>query len=254
MGLHIIGVGLGGASDLSLHALALLKRADAIYLDHYTSTIAGVVEGLDALGLTVTPVPRKTLEDDAEKVLIQPAKTKTICLLAIGHPLVATTHITLVTTAREKNIPVEIVHNASIVDAVAVTGLQVYKFGKVGSIPFAARTLATDTPARLLGENLSIGAHTLFLLDLRPEAKEYLSIADAIHYLEQHPMTVPLLQSVPCVIGCAQLGQEGQEIIYGSPAAVAKHPFHGAPYCLIVPGPLHFMEEEALAILGKRVQ
>jgi len=43
----------------------------------------------------------------------------------------ATTHTDLELRARQAGIPVRVVHNASIMNAVGVCGLQLYRFGEV---------------------------------------------------------------------------------------------------------------------------
>jgi diphthine synthase len=43
----------------------------------------------------------------------------------------ATTHTDLELRARELDIPVRVIHNASIMNAVGVCGLQLYRFGEV---------------------------------------------------------------------------------------------------------------------------
>jgi len=49
--------------------------------------------------------------------------------------LTATTHISLIEEAKRCGVKYKIIYNASILDAVAETGLQLYKFGKVTSMP-----------------------------------------------------------------------------------------------------------------------
>ena len=49
-------------------------------------------------------------------------------MLVVGDPFAATTHSDIVIRAHEKNIPVTVIHNASIMSAVASCGLQVYLF------------------------------------------------------------------------------------------------------------------------------
>ena len=49
--------------------------------------------------------------------------------LVVGDPFCATTHSDLYIRAVNLGIPVEVIHNASIMSAVGCTGLQVYKFG-----------------------------------------------------------------------------------------------------------------------------
>ena len=43
----------------------------------------------------------------------------------------ATTHSDLWLRAKQRNIPVQIIHNASVMNAVGACGLQLYRFGEV---------------------------------------------------------------------------------------------------------------------------
>lgn len=46
-------------------------------------------------------------------------------ILVVGDPFGATTHTDLVLRAKEANVPYQVVHNASILNAVGCSGLQV---------------------------------------------------------------------------------------------------------------------------------
>jgi diphthine synthase len=46
-------------------------------------------------------------------------------------PRSATTHTDLQLRAHERGIPVKVVHNASVMNAVGACGLQLYRFGEV---------------------------------------------------------------------------------------------------------------------------
>ena len=48
----------------------------------------------------------------------------------------ATTHTDLELRARQQGVPVRVVHNASIMNAVGACGLQLYRFGEAVSIVF----------------------------------------------------------------------------------------------------------------------
>jgi diphthine methyl ester synthase len=79
----------------------------------------------------------------------------------------ATTHTDLVLRADSLGIPVEIIHNASILTALGSTGLQMYNFGQSVSLPFYTETWRPDSWFERLEENLRIGMHTLVLLDIK---------------------------------------------------------------------------------------
>ena len=101
--------------------------------------------------------------------------------MVAGDSLSATTHIDLWMRAKKENVKCFIIHNASILTAIGVTGLQLYKFGKTTSIPLANENV--ETPYDVLKGNLSLGLHTLFLLDLNPEENQFMGVGDALRYL-----------------------------------------------------------------------
>ena len=89
-------------------------------------------------------------------------------------PSSATTHTDLELRARQKGIPVKVVHNASIMNAVGACGLQLYRFGEAVSIVFftgeAAHRRAAAAPAhtRALTDRRSLAAAPPFFRDLAP--------------------------------------------------------------------------------------
>ena len=76
----------------------------------------------------------------------------------------ATTHSDLIVRAVEKDIPYQIIHNASIVSTVGCCGLQLYHFGETVSIPFWTETWRPDSFVDKIESNLKNGLHTLCLL------------------------------------------------------------------------------------------
>lgn len=93
----------------------------------------------------------------------------------------ATTHSDLQLRAREREIDVQVIHNASILNAVGVCGLQLYRFGEVRrknlsvewtsfqavSIVFFTPTWRPDSFYDKIAANRSRGLHTLCLLDIK---------------------------------------------------------------------------------------
>ncbi len=236
--LSLIGIGLSDPSDITLKGLALVKKSDKVYIENYTSKLQCTFTDLESLyGKNITPVEREFVENAS--ILLQEAKEKNIVLLIIGDPFSATTHIDLLLQANALDILTNIVHNASILTAVGITGLQLYKFGKVTSIPFENKNV--KTPIEVYKGNKKLGMHTLFLLDLRPEENEFLTIGEACKYLISKRISKETQ-----AIGCARIGSESQIIKVGTLESLQILDFGHAPYCIIIPGPLHFMEEEAL--------
>ena len=246
MPLYFIGLGLNNEKDITLNGLEAIKKCDIIYLENYTSILNCKKEDLEKFYNKKILLARRSLVEADDNEIIKNAKTKNAAFLVFGDPLVATTHIDLFLRAKKEGIKCNVIHNASIISAVGITGLQVYKFGKTTSIPLENENI--ETPYEVLKDNLSLDMHTLFLLDLNPEEEKFLSINDAIRYLlkvELKRNQKIFSEKIFCV-GCARIGSETQYIKSGSAKVLLKQNFGKYPHCLIVPGKLHFMEEDAL--------
>lgn len=90
-----------------------------------------------------------------------------VAFLVVGDPFGATTHTDLVLRAKQKNIQVQVVHNASIMNAVGCCGLQLYSFGETISIPFWTEEWKPDSYYDRIIDNYQRGLHTLCLLDIK---------------------------------------------------------------------------------------
>jgi len=245
--LYLIGLGLSDEKDITLKGLEAAKKCDKLYLECYTSKLACSKEALEkAYGTKVELANREFVENAS--LLLQEAKKGDVALLIIGDPLVATTHWDILQRAKEQGIKTEVIHNASIISALGATGLQVYKFGKTTSMPFPKENFEVETPYNVIKENKSIGAHTLVLLDLNPEHDKFMSVNEAIELLrkiERKRNEKVFLPKDWCV-GVARLGSKDQKVLAGTTVQVSDADFGVPPHALIVPGSLHFMEEEAL--------
>lgn len=249
MALFLIGLGLGDAKDLTLKGKELLEQADKVYLESYTSVLNCPVSEIEALiGKKIELADRAMVEQNAEHTILAAAADGDAALLVIGDPLVATTHVDLLARAKKANIPVTVVHNASIVSAIGATGLQVYKFGKITSIPFAEKDYLAETPYHVLAENRKAGAHTLLLLDLKPQENKFMTVNDAIEYLLKLELKIngKVFARDTFCIGCARIGAKDQRIKAGKAKDLLNEDFGKPVHCLVVPGAMHFMEEEAV--------
>lgn len=61
-------------------------------------------------------------------------------------------------------VDVKVVHNASVMNAVGVCGLQLYRYGETVSIPFFTETWRPDSFYEKIQRNRTLGLHTLCLL------------------------------------------------------------------------------------------
>ena len=186
-------------------------------------------------GKKVILADRNLIESNFSDI-IKKAKTQDISLLIPGDVFSATTHISIYQEAKSLKVNVEIYNNASILTAVGMTGLELYKFGRTASIPFENTNITT--PIEILNSNQKSNLHTLFLLDLNPKENKFLSIKEAITYLETHNIKTKAL-------GCARLGTKDFIIKSGTLKKLKTKNYGKPPYCLIIPAKnLHFIETE----------
>jgi len=246
--LYFIGIGLNDEKDVTLKGLEAVKKCDFVYLENYTSKLNVQIDYLEKLyGKKVILADRKMVEIDAEKTILQQAKTGNVTFLAVGDVFAATTHVDLFLRAKKLNINVRVIHNASVLTAIGITGLQLYKFGKTTSIPFENENI--EAPYDILKLNKENGMHTLFILDLNPDSNDSLSVNDAIRYLLRVELKrgERAFNDNTLCIGCTKLGSLDQIIKSGKAKDLLKEDFNNGMHCLIVPSEkLHFMEEEAL--------
>ena len=246
MPLYFIGLGLNNEKDITINGLEAIKKCDLVYLESYTSILNCKKEDLEKFYNKKIILARRNLVESNDNEIIENAKVKNVAFLVAGEPFAATTHIDLFLRARKEGIKCHIIHNSSILTSVGVTGLQLYKFGKTTSIPIENENV--EAPYDVLKGNLSLGLHTLFLLDLNPDEEKFMSVNDAIRYLLKIELkrNEKVFSEKTLCVGCARIGSESQAIKAGSAKDLLKFDFGKPVHCLIVPGKLHFMEEEAL--------
>ncbi len=224
--LYLISLGLYDKKDISLRAIEACKKCSKLYFEGYTSFYGSSLKELEKIfGKKIISLKREEVESD---FLIKESKKKNVGLLVIGDALTATTHSSFILDKAK------VVHGSSILTAVGETGLMLYNFGKVTSIPFDNKNV--KEPYNVLVKNKDL--HTLFLLDL--QNGKYMSVSEGVKYLLRQGMGNRL------VVGCGGLGSDKREIKVCKAKDMVKKKFKLKPQCIIVPGKLHFVEEEIL--------
>lgn len=270
MALYLIGIGLYDEKDITLRGLEAIKNCDTIYLEHYTSILSVDKEKLETLyGKKVIIASRDLVEKEAEEKLIIPAKNKNIALLVVGDPFGATTHNDLSIRAKEEGVKLEVIFNASILNAIGVVGLELYKYGKTTSIVFPDNNWLPQTPYEVIKQNKKNGLHTLCLLDIKvaepdvnslrraasgeqvsPSPPRFMTVKeglDVLLKLEEKSGEKVISQDM-LVIGVARLGHPDQIIISGTISELLTADFGKPLHSIIIPGKLQVVEEEALEI------
>ena len=250
MTLFLIGLGLSTEKDITVRGLEAVQNSDLVYLEDYTSLLQCSFADLEKFyGKRIIRADRNQSEQGINHILEQ-ARTQNVAFLVVGDPLSATTHVGIIKQAHDLNIPLEIIPNASVLTAVGMTGLQLYKFGKTTSIPFVEDHPHLETPYNVIKENQSLGLHTLCLLDLKPEQNKFMTVPEAIMVLEdiEQRKQEKIINENTLIVGCARLGSKGQIIRIGTASELKAIDFGKPPQCLIIHGKLHFAEEEMLGL------
>lgn len=268
MTLYLIGLGLYDEKDITLRGLEIVKRCDIVYLEYYTSILGVNKAKIEELyGREVLTAPRDVVEKQAEELLIQLAKEQDVALLVVGDVFGATTHADLLLRAKQANVPTEVVFNASIMNAIGITGLELYKFGKTTSIVFPDDNWYPSAPYEVIKQNKAMGLHTLCLLDikvaepskadllkaesnqlLRPLPPRFMTIAEALDVLMhlEHTAGENVISEETLVIGVARLGHPDMKIVAGPIKQIKDINFGKPLHSLIIPGKLHVVEEEVV--------
>jgi diphthine synthase len=232
----LILIGTGVAFDLTLAGLEALKSCSEAYIETYTNPASKEqITALEKLcGKKITLLERSQVEGP---LLVNRAKSSDVCILASGDPLTATTHITLVIEAKEKDIPVVVIHNSSIHSvAPARAGLQMYRFGKTASLVNPRPNYKPTSSLDIIRENLARHCHTLVLLDTEPEPME---AKKALSMLSEFGQVVVL----------SRMGYPDEKVTYGKIEDLKNKNLGTPPCTVIVPAKLHPMEQEFLELL-----
>jgi len=242
----MIGIGLWDEKDITVKGLEAVRKCDKVFLESYTSKLSVGIDELEKFyGKKIILANRDLIEKESDKIL-SAAKDSHAALLVIGDVFGGTTHTDLYLRAKEEKIDVRIINNASVLNAVGIVGLELYKYGKTTSIPFHNENIMT--PYDVIKQNKTNKLHTLLLLDIDTENNKYMTIKEAIKYLlrvEDKKREKVFTKETKC-IGVARLGSENPKIIYGTADELLKLDFGGPLHTIIVPSELHFIEEEAL--------
>ena len=240
MTLHLIGLGLD-KNSLSLEGKEAISKCKKVYLEGYTVNFPYDTTELEqTIEKSIDLLDREEVENEE---ILKEAKEKDIALLVYGDSLSATTHIQLILSCKKQNIPYKIYHNASIITAIANTGLQLYKFGKIASMPKWTKSYEPTSFLNYYLENSSIKAHTLILTDID------LKIDEAIYQLEFACNKEGI--EIGKIIVVSGAGTKEQKIYYDTKDILKKSEVK-MPFCIIIPDELHFIEQEALMNLTQK--
>lgn len=251
MVLILVGLGIYGDENRD-RIIKLIKECDVVYLESYTSPIMNYPEFLEAAGDKLRTVSRRDLEEYSDNI-VREAVNRRVVVITPGNPLIATTHVQLIIEARRLGVDVEVIHGTSaICAAIAESGLQIYKLGGVATIMRKEKS-PSNRAYLVVRDNLQRGLHTLLLLEYDVSENYRMSPKEAIRILVSYDDEGVLSESTKLVVIC-NLGSKDKRICVCNIGDVLRGrvAFSSNDVCVvIIPGDLHFVEEEYLSLLPR---
>ena len=273
--LDFVGLGLYGPEGMGLDALSVLRRADIIFAEFYTSFIGGttLAELEERFKKKITLLSREQVE--SESLIIDAAKDNRVAFLTAGDSMSATTHVELRMSANKRNIPTRIYHAPSVLTAIpSELGLSHYKFGRTTTLVFPRTNFFPTSPYEVIERNLADGLHTLVLLDIVAGSSgdpsdispDYPGVEvrynDDVFILMPARTGFELLLEMerklgrgiltPKILVCsvARAGAEDVRATAGYLENMQELDMGSPLHSIVIPGKLHFMEAEALVELA----
>lgn len=274
-GLVLIGMGPGKFSSMTIEAKQAAKLCDTLRYEAYTALWPqNELDLLEAECGEITKVMRPEIE--TPELLLQLAKDSLVGLLIVGDPLQATTHVDLQLQAAEAGIECITFHGISITTIVTgALGLSNYKFGRQTTLTYPYGGWVATSPLEVIAMNMSLGQHTLALLDLDPTGagtgqQKPMMPADAVQsvvsmidklkdnfddLLNDSPYDAFKIESLRTILNiqlndfrvilCSDMGTPSQNIVSTNLEALLQIN-GGSMNCLVFLGNMSDVEEKAL--------
>ena len=250
MRLTLIGLGLCDERDITARGMDEIREADVIFAEHYTSQLStrSVSRLGEAIGREIVMLTRQEVEGGSR--IIESCRSGRVAFLVAGDPMTATTHVDLRLRAAKEKIETGIIHASSVFTAVpGLLGLQHYKLGRTTTLPFPQEGYLPTSPCEVIVENLERGLHSLVLLDIDSENDRYMTANEGLNVLEEMANKLDVSEKIGddlLVAVVARAGWPDCQVAAGMLKDMRTRSFGPPLHTLVVPGKLHFMEEEAL--------
>ncbi|KAI8821925.1 tetrapyrrole methylase [Chytriomyces cf. hyalinus JEL632] len=175
----------------------------------------------------------------------------------------ATTHTDLVLRAKELDIRVTSIHNASIMNAIGCCGLQLYNYSQTISIVFCSDSWRPDSFYDKIKQNRAIKLHALCLLDIKVkeqsienmargrkiyEPPRYMTVNQAVEQLleVEEKRQEKVYSATTIGVGMSRIGAPDQRIICGTLQELLEADFGEPLHSLVLAGEMHFLEADIL--------
>lgn len=273
MVLYLIGLGLASEKDITVRGLEYIRQSDYVYMEYYTSILGIETAKLETFyGKKITLADREMIEVGFEKEILDKAKTHKVSLLVVGDPLSATTHMDLFLRCKQQSVQIVVVNNASILNSVGVTGLELYKFGETTSLPFFTEKWRPYSFYSKIAKNFRGDLHTLLLLDIKVkevseenlakgkkiyEKPRFMTVRQALEQLLEASRKcgtedAGLINEDNLCYGVARLGSDTQVIRSGKIRDIMNVDFGGPLHSVVICAKnLSSMEKEVFKIYEK---
>jgi diphthine synthase len=252
--LWFIGLGISGVDDLGSSTLKILRTADAVFLENFTSPIGkNELSKIKKLIKGKFQIAPRWMVEDGKTILLA-AKTENVVLLSYGDPYIATTHIELRTRAESEKIRTKSIHAASaITSLIGECGLHYYKIGRPVTIMKDPQSLTTVYYT--IYENLIKGNHCILILEYNSDANFFLEPKEAFLNLlfAEKEQKRNVIDEDTFAITASRIGLKNQSIIAGNISSLINMDFGKPPHTIILPGRLHFTEHDAIKAFAKCV-
>ena len=247
--LWFIGLGVSGISELSDSTLSVIKNADIVYLESFTSPISETEKKqLENISNGEFKIAKRWMVEDGNEIL-ENAKKREAVLISYGDPYIATTHLELKTRAITDKIETKTIHSSSIISSlIGEVGLHYYKVGKVLTIMNDPKSMST--PYYTIFDNLLSKTHSVILLEYNEDKSFFLDPHDALSLLldVEKIQNRKVISLDTFVIIASRIGKSDQKITSGKISNLIKKEFGDPPHSIVIPGGLHFTESDAIKI------
>ena len=248
--LWFIGLGVSGISELSDSTLSVIKNADIVYLESFTSPISETEKKqLENISNGEFKIAKRWIVEDGNEILENAKKSETV-LISYGDPYIATTHLELKTRAITDKIETKTIHSSSIISSlIGEVGLHYYKVGKVLTIMNDPKSMST--PYYTIFDNLLSKTHSVILLEYNEDKSFFLDPYDALSLLldVEKIQNRKVISLDTFVIIASRIGKSDQKITSGKIENLIKKEFGDPPHSIVIPGGLHFTESDAIKIV-----
>ena len=248
--LWFVGLGISGISESSDNTISIIKNADIVYLESFTSPISEIEkEQLANMCDGEFKIAKRWLVEDGNEIL-ENAKKREVVLISYGDPYIATTHLELKTRAIIDKIETKTIHSSSIVSSlIGEIGLQYYKVGKILTVMNDPKSMIT--PYNTISNNLLSKMHSVILLEYNEDKSFFLDPQDALSLLldAEKIQNGKIISLDTFAIIASRIGKSDQNITSGKISNLIKKEFGNPPHTIIIPGSLHFTESNAVKIV-----